>query len=110
MTDAQAAHEASKIIISGVVLCVGVHYEQAVYTLISAMPMLEPIGEILSIAVVGGLSALTSSILVYAIDKIDAFQVMDVQRHHDVMNQLEKQIEELNKDSEELIEKMVTYV
>ena len=110
MTAAEAAHEASKIIASGVVLALGVYYEQAVETFISAMPILKPLADILSVVVVGGMTALASSIVIYFLDKIDAFHVMDTQRHAYMMNVLEEQIEELNKENEALIEQIMAIV
>jgi len=71
----QAAHEASKLIASGFVITGGILLEQHIDNLIKATPFLEPIADIITTILVGGITGLATTFIVFAIDKIDLFKV-----------------------------------
>lgn len=106
MTVAQAAHEASKLIAAGLVVTGGIAIEQSIDAMIKTMPMLEPFADILTSILIGGLTGLATTLIVYAIDKIDFFKVNDDEKHIFVMNKLETSLENMFAEGDILIAKM----
>ena len=106
MTIAQAAHEASKLIAAGLVVTGGIAIEQYIDTMIKTMPMLEPFADILTSILIGGLTGLATTLIVYAIDKIDFFKVNDDEKHVFIMNKLEASLENLFVEGDVLIAEM----
>jgi hypothetical protein len=95
MTFTQAAHEASKLIATGLAVIGGIAVEQHIDNMIKAAPWLEPFADILTTVLVGGLTGLATTFIVYAIDKIDIFKVNAQERHEFVMNRIETSLDKL---------------
>lgn len=106
MTSAQAAHEASKLIAAGITIAGGIVLEQHIDNMIKAVPLLEPFADLLTTILVGGLTGLATTFIVYAIDKIDLFKVNDKAGHEFVMAKLENNLETLFAEGEKLIAEM----
>jgi hypothetical protein len=106
MTAAQAAHEASKLVATGLVVTGGVALEQYIDTMIKAIPFIAPFADILTTILVGGLTGLAITFVVYAIDKIDFFNVNDDEKHKFIMNRLETNLEKMFAEGEVLIAEM----
>lgn len=106
MTLAQAAHEASKLIASGLVVAGGIAIEQSIDNLIKAAAWLEPFADILTIVLVGGLTGIATTFVVYAIDKIDVFMVNAQERHTFIMTRLETNLERLFEEGESVIREL----
>ena len=95
MTIGQAAHEASKLIAAGLAAIGGIAVEQQIDNMIKAAPWLEPFADILTTVLVGGLTGLATSFIVYAIDKIDVFKINARKRHEVVMDRLETNLNKM---------------
>jgi hypothetical protein len=106
MTVAEAAHEASKLIAAGLATVGGIALEQYIDGLIKATPFLEPFADILTTVLVGGLTGLATTFIIYAIDKIDLFKVNDKARHECVMNKLEADLGRMFAEGDVAIESM----
>lgn len=92
MTTAQAAHAASKLIATGLVTIAGIALEQYVDAMVKSLPILGEFADILVSILIGGLTGLAVTFVVYAIDKIDFFGVNDKEKHRFVMQQLESNL------------------
>jgi len=103
MTFAQAAHEASKLVAAGLVVIGGITVEQHIDMMIKATPLLEPITDILTTILVGGLTGLATTLVVYAIDKIDFLNVNEHEKHNFVMEKLELSLESMFAEGNVLI-------
>jgi hypothetical protein len=106
MTFAEAAHEASKLIGTGLVIAGGVLLETAIDGLIKATPWLEPFADILTVVLVGALTGIASTFVVYGIDKMDLFKVNDKAKHEYVMGKLEANLERMIANGEAVIAEM----
>lgn len=103
MTMAQAAHEASKLIAAGLAVIGGIAVEQHIDNMIKLAPWLEPFADILTVVLVGGLTGLVTTFIVYAIDKIDIFKVNAQEKHEFVMNRLETSLDAMFAEGDALI-------
>lgn len=103
MTMAQAAHEASKLIAAGLAVIGGIAVEQHIDNMIKLAPWLEPFADILTVVIVGGLTGLVTTFIVYAIDKIDIFKVNAQEKHEFVMNRLETSLDTMFAEGDALI-------
>lgn len=106
MTFAEAAHEASKLIAAGLAIVGGIALEQFVDAQIKVVPVLEPFADILTTVLVGGLTGLATTLIIYAIDKIDLFYVVGKERHNFVESKLEADFERLFAEGNLIIENM----
>jgi len=106
MTYAEVAHEASKLIAAGLVVVGGILVEQHIDNLIKAAPVLEIFSDILTSVIIGALTGLATTFIVYAIDKLDIFNVNDKKRHEYVMEQMENKLNCLFDESDFLIEEV----
>jgi len=95
MTFSQAAHEASKLIASGLALTGGIFLEQYIDSLIKATPFLEPIADIITTVIIGGITGLSITFIVFAIDKIDLFKVNYNENQKQITKKIEAEIEVL---------------
>ena len=107
MSFKQAAHEASKIIASGIVIIGGVALEEYVDKMIKLVPLLEFISDILTSVVIGTVTAICTTLVVYMIDKIDFFGVNHDERHAFVMKQLEASMDASVRNAEKIAESIV---
>lgn len=103
MSFAQAAHEASKLIAAGLAVIGGIAVEQHIDNMIKAAPWLEPFADILTTVLVGGLTGLATTFIVYAIDKIDIFKANSAEKHEFVMDRLETSLDCLFAEGDALI-------
>lgn len=103
MTLAQAAHEASKMIAAGLAVIGGIAVEQHIDNMIKAAPWLEPFADILTTVLVGGLTGLATTFIVFAIDKMDVFKVNAAEKHEFIMGQLETNLNRMFAEGEALI-------
>lgn len=98
MTTGQAAHEASKLIAAGLAAIGGIAVEQHIDNMIKLAPGLEFFADTLTTVLIGGLTGLATTFIVYAIDTMDVFKVNEQKRHEVAMDRLE---EDLNRMFEE---------
>ena len=103
VTPAQAAHEASKLIGTGLVIAGGVMLESAIDALIKGTPLLEPFADLITTVLVGALTGLAVTFVVYGIDQLDFFKVKDKERHEFVMRKLEANLETMIANGEDLM-------
>jgi uncharacterized membrane protein (DUF106 family) len=97
MTTTQALDGALKLLTSGVVVALGVMAEDAiekyVLTFFSAfIPILAPYASVVSAVIVGALTGIASSILVYSLDKLDIFGVQRNCEHAKILQELDSLI------------------
>jgi hypothetical protein len=93
MSSAQAAHEATKLIASGLTIAGGILLEEAIDKLIKGAPFLEPFADVLTTVAVGMATGLATVFIVYALDKLDLFGVNALERHEQVLNELNGELE-----------------
>lgn len=103
MTPAQAAHEASKLIATGLAVVGGIAVEQYIDGMIKTTPVLEPFADIITTVLIGGLTGLATTFIVYAIDKIDIFKVNAHEEHDFVMNKLETSLDRMFEEGDALV-------
>jgi hypothetical protein len=106
MTPPQAAHEASKLVAAGIVIVGGIAIEQNIDNMIKTAPLLEPFADLLTTILIGGLTGLSTTFIVYAIDKIDVFKVNDNEKHEIILERLENKLENMFDEGEVLVEKL----
>ena len=106
MTIGQAAHESSKLIAAGLAAIGGIVVEQQIDNMIKAAPWLEPFADILTSVLVGGLTGLVTTFIVYAIDKIDVFKVNAKNRHEFVMDHLETNLNKMFAEADALVSEL----
>ncbi|MBI1320206.1 MAG: hypothetical protein GC168_14860 [Candidatus Hydrogenedens sp.] len=89
MTRREAAHEASKIFAAGLAVAAGLGIEEFVSkSLLAVAPFIAPFADMIAVVVVGILTGIGSAILVYLLDRIDFFGVVESRRHALVMADL----------------------
>ena len=106
MTFAQAAHEASKLIAAGLTIIGGIALEQYIDTLIKATPVVEPIADIITSILIGALTGITTTFIVYAIDKIDFFKINDKEKHNYIVKEIEGRLQKFFDSGDTLIEEL----
>ena len=85
----QAAHEATKVLATGLVITGGILAGESISTLLNGIPFADTISIVLS----GLISGLGSLFVVFMLDKLDLFGVNAEERHLFIMGKLEKNIE-----------------
>ena len=108
MTNRQAAHEASKLVSAGLATIGGIAVEQHIDNMIKATPWLEPFADVFTTVLVGGLTGLATTFIIYAIDKVDFFGVNAQKEHEFVMDRLETNLNKLFAEGDALV-KELTY-
>ena len=106
MTKGQAAHESSKLIAVGLATIGGIVVEQQIDNMIKASPWLEPLADVLTTVLVGGLTGLATTFIVYAIDRIDLFKVNAHDRHEFVMERLEASLDRMFAEGDALVSEL----
>jgi hypothetical protein len=106
MTLAQAAHEATKLIAAGLLVVGGVAVEQHIDNLIKVIPFLEPVSGLITTVLIGGLTALLTTFIVYTIDKLDIFRVNESENHQFVVERMESQLNSMFEKGDYLISKL----
>lgn len=104
MTYKEAMHEASKLLVAGAIIGIGIAVEDTVEKfIIASIPFLAPFADIISTVFICLISGLTTTLLVFLIDKLDIFGVNKKNKIDYVLNQLN----EMTEDSYEEIEKII---
>lgn len=93
MTWREAAHEATKIIASGVVVVGGIALAEWLDLQIKLVPPLEIVSDILVRVVSGVATGIVAAFVVYAIDKLDLFGAMASNKHDFVMGRFADMLE-----------------
>ncbi len=104
LTSSQAAHEASKLIASGVVIVAGVGLEEGIEKLLVTIPALVPVKDIISTVLIGGITGLLSTFIVYGIDKLDFFKVNEMERNQFIIDQMSQELDQLFEEADNIIE------
>jgi hypothetical protein len=88
MTMREAAHEATKIIASGLVIVGGIVLAEWLDIQIKAVPFLEVVSDILIAVVSGVVTGIVSALVVYSLDQLDLFDVNARRKHSFIMKRL----------------------
>jgi hypothetical protein len=75
MTKEEAAHEATKLIASGLIVTGGIAIEEVLQKSLAGIPGVSLFADILSSVILGIVTGLSMALIVYLIDKIDLFNV-----------------------------------
>ncbi|MFA0570481.1 hypothetical protein [Vibrio gallaecicus] len=102
MTIKQAAHEASKVFATGLVVTGGILATETIATFINGIPFSNTI----SMVIGGLLSGLGSLFVVYLLDKLDLFGVNADERHEFILGTLEPRINSSIESSEAIITRL----
>lgn len=101
MTMHEGAHEALKLVFAGAVVIGGVALEEVVEKYILTIPGLGDLGSIVSAVIIGALTGLASTFVVYLIDRLDP---LGVNRDRELMalhHQLDSELEEVRGRNEQ---------
>ncbi|MFV0576643.1 MAG: hypothetical protein ACK5NC_14675 [Vibrio sp.] len=88
----ESAHEASKLVMSGAIVAGGVMLEEVVENIILGIPFLAPIATMMTIAVVGSITAIAMAMSAFIIDKLDLLRVIEIKQHHYIIKELDDSI------------------
>ncbi|PVZ70397.1 hypothetical protein [Pelagibaculum spongiae] len=100
MTTRQAAHEASKVLATGIVITGGVIAGEALSTLLNGIPF----SDIISMVLTGMLSGLGSLLVVFLLDKLDLFGINKSERHNFIIGTLDSKISSHTEEMEKIID------
>ena len=106
----EASHEASKLIMSGVIVAGGVLLEEAVDNIVSTIPLLAPIATTVTMITVGSITGIAMAMSAYVIDRLDLLRVIEIEQHNYIIKHLDDGISENLERSEEIAEKMDEYL
>ncbi|NWK18151.1 hypothetical protein HX771_18725 [Vibrio parahaemolyticus] len=106
----ESAHEASKLVMSGVIVAGGVLFEEVVESLISSIPILTPIATTITMVIVGSITGIAMAMSAYIIDRLDLLRVIEVEQHNYVIKNLDNRIVVSLDHSEEIAGKMEQYL
>ncbi len=95
----EAAHEATKLIASGLVIAGGIVLEEVLDKFLVGVPFVNLISDVL----LGLLTGLMTSLIVFLIDKWDIFGVNVDKKHEYLMNHLDQMIDKNVKGIEEIL-------
>ena len=101
MSSREAAHEASKVLTTGLVVTGGVLVGEAIANVWSGFPF----GNIFASVLGGLISGLGSLFVVFMLDKLDLFGVVLEERHAFIMGSLEGRISEATIEIEDILSK-----
>ena len=107
MTPKQAAHEATKVLSSGIVVIGCISLEEYIGKMISLVPFLDYISNILTSVVIGTVTGLGITLSAYALDKIDLFGVARDEKHNYVIKTLEQKIDASIANMENMVNSLV---
>ncbi|WP_110970632.1 hypothetical protein [Pseudomonas huaxiensis] len=71
----EGLHEASKVLVGGAIIVGGVVLEEAVSKYLMVVPFIAPFADLATAVIVGTVTAVTSTLAVYLVDKADVFGV-----------------------------------
>ena len=106
MTMREAAHEATKIIASGLVVVGGIALAEWLDKMIALCPPLELVSDILVTIVSGVVTGIATALVVYAIDKLDLFDVNARKKHASIMSRLADMIDASLAEAESMLANM----
>lgn len=106
MTLREAAHEAMKILASGLVVAGGVLLAEWLDKMIVLVPWLEVVSDILVAIVSGVVTGIASALVVYAIDQLDPFDVNARKKHASIMRKLADMVEGSLTNAEAMLAEM----
>lgn len=106
MSFIETIHEAMKLIAAGGVVIVGVALEETVEKLILSVPFLVPFAFVATAVIVGSLTAIAMSLVVYLIDKMDILGVIKAQETKFILDSLDKDNDEKLKQCERISEEV----
>lgn len=95
MTLREGAHEALKVVCAGAVVIGGVALEEIIEKYILAIPGLGPLGSIVSAVIMGALTGLASTFIVYLVDRLDPLGVNRRLELAALNKQLDSELEEV---------------
>ncbi|EJL6982464.1 hypothetical protein NMT40_002010 [Vibrio cholerae] len=102
MTLTEATHEAMKVAFGAATITVGILCEEVIEKMISTIPILTPFSHILSPVIVGSITAICASLIVYSIDKLDLLGIVEIKRNQFVLEKLETKNRETLRRCEDL--------
>ena len=94
MSRDEAAHEATKLIASGLVIIGGIAIEEVLEKALLSIPVIGMLSDIIAPVIMGIVTGLSMALITYLIDKIDLFKVNANKRQEYISNQLSKMIDE----------------
>lgn len=100
MSYREAAHEATKLIIASLAITGGVLLEQYLDTLLKKSV---PFADMVSTVVIGIVTGLTTSLLVFMLDKLDIFGVNQEKQHDFIVGELDKMTNNSFEDAEHIL-------
>ncbi|ENU4131055.1 hypothetical protein I5K46_24580 [Pseudomonas aeruginosa] len=103
MSPREGAHEALKVICAGAVVIGGVALEEYIEKQILAVPGLGAMGTIVSVVVVGALTGLASTFIVYLLDRLDPLGVNRNRELAALQQYLDGELEEVRGSNDQLL-------
>ncbi|NOI69607.1 hypothetical protein [Vibrio owensii] len=110
ITYRMAAHEASKLVMAGVVVAGGVLLEEVIDGLVSSIPFLVPISTVVTSVLVGSITGIAMAMSAYIIDRLDLLRIVEVDQHNYVIKALDNNIQENLERSEEIATNIDKYL
>ncbi len=104
MSFKESAHEASKLIGTGLVVSLGIFAEEAISTYLQGFAI--PFSGVISAVITGLMTGLSSLLVVFMLDKLDLFGVNAEERHKFIMGELDSKINNSILSSESIIRKL----
>ena len=92
MTYKEATHEAMKLIAAGGIIIAGVALEEIIEKMVLNIPFLTPFAGIVTSVIVGSLTAIAMTLVVYLIDKMDILGVTEKNCNKYLLDHLDKDI------------------
>lgn len=103
LTTKQAAHEAIKILSSGLVVSGGIMLGEIIFKTFDAIPIIGPIVQTVVVGLITGIGAL---LVAYLLDKLDLFGVQEHEKLDFICGRLNKSIDENLQKSETIIQRL----
>ncbi|MDP9713472.1 UNVERIFIED_ORG: hypothetical protein J2X80_005598 [Pseudomonas fluorescens] len=110
LTLREAAHEAIKITCAGGVIIAGVALEEIIEKQVLTIPGLGALGAILSAVIVGALTGLASTFVVYLVEKLDPLGVNRDRELVGVNHNLDQSLAQAMEDNDRLLLEMESYL
>lgn len=98
----EAAHEATKLIIAGLAITGGIILEQYLDTLLKSIPFADMVSTVL----IGIVTGLATSLLVFMLDKLDIFGVNKEKRHDFIITELDKMTNNSFEEAEQILKEL----
>ncbi len=106
MSMREAAHEATKIIATGLVIAGGIVLAEWLDIQIKLIPILETVSDILIAVVSGVVTGIVSALVVYSLDQMDLFDVNARRKHSFIMKRLADMLDVSLSNSQVMLEAM----